>query len=131
MTSAKIEPEWVSNCGSNFLRQQIEVVQPKVVVGLGAFAFHAVLRAFGHPVTELRNAIKDTQGVEILNGVRLFAAYHCGKGTVNRNRDLKHQSMVGRESRGSCGQSQNDGQNAEPELPIAVFDMDTRSRRPG
>ncbi len=89
---AKIEPKWVTNCGSNFLRQQVEIVQPKVVVGLGAFAFHAVLRAFGHPIVELRDAIADTQGCEILDGVRLFAAYHCGKGTINRNRDLKQQS---------------------------------------
>jgi uracil-DNA glycosylase family 4 len=90
---AKIEPEWVANCGSTFLRQQIEIVRPKVVVGLGAFAFHAVLRAFGHPITELKDAIKDPQGCEILDGVRLFAAYHCGQGTVNRNRDLKQQSI--------------------------------------
>ena len=89
---AKIELEWVRNCGSNFLRQQIEIVQPKVVVGLGASAFHAVLRAFGHPIVELRDAIEDMQGCEISDGVRLFAAYHCGAGTVNRNRDLKQQS---------------------------------------
>jgi uracil-DNA glycosylase family 4 len=89
---AKIEPDWVINCGSNFLSHQIEIVRPKVVVGLGAFAFHAVLRAFGHPITELRDAIKDKQGCEILDGVRLFAAYHCGKGTVNRNRNLEQQS---------------------------------------
>jgi len=89
---AKIEPEWVTNCGSNFLRQQIEIVQPKVVVGLGAFAYHAVLRAFGHPIVKLRDAITETQGCEILAGVRLFAAYHCGKGTINRNRDLKQQA---------------------------------------
>ena len=89
---AKIEPEWVRNCGSNFLRQQIEIVQPKVVVGLGAFAFHSVLRAFGHQIVELRDAIKDMQGCEIFDGVRLFAAYHCGKGTINRNRGLKQQS---------------------------------------
>lgn len=89
---AKIKPAWVTNCGSHFLRQQIEIVRPKVVVGLGAFAFHAVLRAFGHRLIELRDGIKDTQGCEILDGVRLFAAYHCGKGTVNRNRDLTQQS---------------------------------------
>ena len=89
---AKIEPEWVSNCGSQFLREQIETVRPNIVVGLGAFAFHAVLRAFGQPIVALRKAIEDTQGCEILEDVRLFAAYHCGKGTINRNRDLKQQS---------------------------------------
>ncbi|MFM8476491.1 MAG: uracil-DNA glycosylase family protein [Planctomycetaceae bacterium] len=88
---ARIEPEWAWNCGSLFLRQQIEIVRPKVVVCLGAFAFHAVLRAFGQPIMELRDAIEDTEGHEVLDGVRLFAAYHCGNGTVNRNRDLQQQ----------------------------------------
>lgn len=88
---AKIEPEWVQNCGSLFLRQQIEIVRPKVVVCLGAFAFHAVLRAFGQRIIELRDAVTDTRGSEILDGVRLFAADHCGNGTVNRNRDMKQQ----------------------------------------
>ncbi|MFM7055674.1 MAG: uracil-DNA glycosylase family protein [Planctomycetota bacterium] len=88
---ARIEPEWAWNCGSNFLRQQIEIVRPKIVMALGAFALHAVLRAFEQPVIKLQDAIKDTRGAEILDGVRLFAAYHCGNGTVNRNRDLKQQ----------------------------------------
>lgn len=88
---ARIEPEWARTCGSRFLRQQVEIVRPKVVVCLGAFAFHAALRAFERPIVELRDAIEDTEGTEILDGVRLFAAYHCGNGTVNRNRDLKQQ----------------------------------------
>ena len=41
---AAIDPKWVDNCGSQFLRQQIELVRPRVVVGLGAFAFKAVLQ---------------------------------------------------------------------------------------
>jgi len=70
---ARIEPEWAWNCGSLFLRKQIEIVRPRVVVCPGAFAFHAVLRAFGQPMIELRDAIEDTEGHEILDGVRLFA----------------------------------------------------------
>ena len=88
---AKVAPKWVANCGMNYLRQQFEIVRPKVVVGLGTFAFHAVLRAFERPITKLQDAILDAHGTEILDGVRLFAAYHCGIGTVNRNRDLKRQ----------------------------------------
>ena len=90
---AKVNPQWVSNCESRFLRQQIEIVRPSVVIGLGAFAFHAILRSFSQPVVALRDAIVDEQGCEILEGVRVFAAYHCGAGTVNRTRDLKQQSV--------------------------------------
>ncbi|MEA5391187.1 uracil-DNA glycosylase family protein [Cyanobium gracile UHCC 0139] len=88
---ATIDPQWVTNCESHFLRQQIELVRPRVVVGLGAFAFKAVLRVFGKPLIELRHAIEDTNGCEILDGVRLFAAYHCGAKTVNMNRNLDQQ----------------------------------------
>jgi len=90
---AKVDPKWVTNCESKFLRQQIEIIRPRVVIGLGAFAFHATLRSFNQPVVALRDAIMDKQGCEILDGVRVFAAYHCGAGTVNRTRDLKQQSV--------------------------------------
>lgn len=88
---AKIDPAWVDNCGNRFLRQQVEIVRPKVIVGLGAFAFHALLRAFGQTKRQLRDAICDKAGIEILTDVRLFAAYHCGAGTINRNRNLQQQ----------------------------------------
>jgi uracil-DNA glycosylase family 4 len=90
---AKVDRKWVANCSANFLRQQIEIVQPKVVVGLGEFAFHSVLRTFGLPTIKLKDAISDAEGRELLPCVRLFAAYHCGKGTINRNRDLKQQTV--------------------------------------
>lgn len=88
---AAIDPNWVENCGNHFLRRQIEIVRPKVIVGLGAIAFHAILLSFGLRKVALRQAITDTNGNELLPGVKLFAAYHCGAGTVNRNRNLTQQ----------------------------------------
>jgi len=88
---AKVHPTWIDNCRNEFLRQQIGIVRPKVVVGLGAVAFHGILKAFGQRTTQLCDAIRDKIGVEILDGVRLFAAYHCGAGTINRNRSLQQQ----------------------------------------
>jgi len=88
---ATIDQTWVNNCRNAFLRQQVEIVRPRVVVALGAVAFHAVLRAFGQRKVQLRDAIADRVGTEILDGVRLFAAYHCGAGTINRNRNLRQQ----------------------------------------
>lgn len=88
---AAINSTWVSNCQSRFLKQQIEIVRPAVVVGLGARAFHAMLQCFGFAKIQLRDAIADKTGIAIVEGVRLFAAYHCGAGTINRNRDLRQQ----------------------------------------
>jgi DNA polymerase len=88
---AKLSKQWSNNCGRMFLRKQIEIVRPLVVVGLGAVAFQAILAAFDKPKVELADAIGDTKGIEILDGVRLFAAYHCGAGCINRNRNLQQQ----------------------------------------
>jgi uracil-DNA glycosylase len=90
MTSA-IDPTWVENCGKHFLRQQIEIVKPRVVVGMGKHAFHAVLRAFALPAIPLKDAIHDRNGVEIQKNTLLFACYHCSPGTIGRNRDLQTQ----------------------------------------
>jgi DNA polymerase len=88
---AKLSSQWSRNCSHAFLRKQIEIVRPLAVVGLGAVAFQAILAAFDKPKVELVDAISDSKGIEVLDGVRLFAAYHCGKGCVNRNRDLQQQ----------------------------------------
>jgi len=42
-------------------------------------------------ISQRRERITDAKGIEILDGVRLFAAYHCGAGCINRNRGLQQQ----------------------------------------
>lgn len=88
---AKIDPRWVENCGHEFLRHQIEIVRPKVVVGLGASAFQIILDTFEKPSVKLREAINDPMGCSLGDEIRLFAAYHCGSGVVNRTRNLETQ----------------------------------------
>jgi len=89
---AKIDRSWLANCGERFLRKQIEIVSPKIVVGLGSDAFNAILVSFGQKEMKLSDAILDKSGVPLSSTTRLFAAYHCGAGTINRNRDLKTQT---------------------------------------
>jgi uracil-DNA glycosylase len=88
---AKLNRQWIYNCSRVFLRQQIEIVRPLAVVGLGAVAFQSILSTFEKPKVKLADAITDAKGIEILDGVRLFAAYHCGAGCINRNRGLQQQ----------------------------------------
>ena len=46
-------------CGSEFLKPQIELVQPKVVVTLGFGAYKAVMRVYGlRPLPSMREAVK-------------------------------------------------------------------------
>ncbi len=94
---AKIDPKWVINCGNSFLREQIEIVRPKIVVGLGAKAFKIILAVFQIAKVSLREAIVDRDGYDLCSGTRLFAAYHCGSRVVNGVRDLKTNAKTGNE----------------------------------
>lgn len=85
-----VRGEWFRNCRA-FLRRQIEIVRPRVVVGLGARAHGAILGAFGHRAQPLREAITDARGVELLPGCHAFAAYHCGARVINTHRCLEQQ----------------------------------------
>ena len=78
------------NCGVDFLRPQIELVQPKAVVTLGLLAYQAVMRAYGRrPRTSMRDAVET---IELLGPSTLIPVFHCGYyGTLSRNlEEQKH-----------------------------------------
>jgi uracil-DNA glycosylase len=53
-----ISGKWFRKCGPLFLRRQIELVRPKVVVTLGYYAYRTVLTAFGRkPTPRMRDAL--------------------------------------------------------------------------
>ncbi len=67
---------WYENCRP-FLRKQIELVRPRVVVALGQIPYESTLRAFGLKTRKaFKVAVKDPEGIELLSGVSLFAVYH-------------------------------------------------------
>lgn len=86
----KVQDSWFANCGSRFLRPQIELVRPKVVVGLGERAFNAVLAAFQLPAQRLRDAVA-SPGTRLLPGIIGVAVYHCGARVTNISRPLSTQ----------------------------------------
>lgn len=89
----KPNKDWFKNCVSeNFLREQIKIVNPKVVVGLGRLAFDSILRSFGlqsafpSSIT-LSEIVQDKSGVKLgTTRARAFAVYHCGAAGWNINR---------------------------------------------
>jgi uracil-DNA glycosylase family 4 len=58
------EPDEIEAC-EPFLRRQIEAVQPKVIVALGKFAAHTLLRSTV-PITRLRGTWSEYQGVRLM-----------------------------------------------------------------
>jgi DNA polymerase len=88
---ARVQRQWFENCGSHFLRRQIEIIAPRVVVALGQKAYEAVLRIYGLKAGPFRSAVEDKGGTQLPNGSRLVAVYHCGQRILNSHRPLKQQ----------------------------------------
>lgn len=72
-----VKKQWFDNCRC-FLRRQIEIVSPDVVVTLGVPAYRAVASAFTPlpPLPEFSSALANSRGVELGSGCRLVPVYH-------------------------------------------------------
>jgi DNA polymerase len=88
----KVDRSWFHNCGS-FLRRQIEIVQPRVVVGLGERAYRSVLAEWNIAGGGFREEVELPEGRRLQNGTRVFAVYHCGARVRNtwRTRDQQER----------------------------------------
>ena len=88
---AGVQKRWFTNCGHHFLRHQIEIVAPTVVVTLGQRAYEATVDAFGFEVEPFRTAVENSRGVILANGSALVPVYHCGNRILNTHRPLVTQ----------------------------------------
>jgi DNA polymerase len=78
-------------CGTRFLRRQIEIVSPNVVIGFGQQAFNAILLSFGLNRLSFRASVDAPHGVSLPNGSKLFAVYHCSPRILNTHRNIQQQ----------------------------------------
>jgi len=88
---AQVDRSWFGNCGTMFLRPQIEIVAPQVVVTLGQQAYEATTKAFGLHPGPFRQAVESEKGVSLDCGSQLFAVYHCGNRILNTHRKYEEQ----------------------------------------
>jgi uracil-DNA glycosylase family 4 len=63
------EPDEVATC-EPFLQRQIDLIQPRVIVALGTFAAHALLKTDA-PISRLRGRVHDYRG-----GAKLVPTFH-------------------------------------------------------
>ena len=88
---APVQDSWFRVCGQTFLRPQIELVQPRIVIALGQRAFMAVRGAYGQSSpSRFRDAV-DGPSLVLPNGSLLFAVYHCGQRILNTHRKRAQQ----------------------------------------
>ncbi len=84
---ARVRSAWFKACGSQFLRPQIELIKPRVVVGLGKQAYRAILSVYGLRAPASWLAAVEGPGVPLVTGGPIaFAVYHCSRlGQTHRN----------------------------------------------
>jgi DNA polymerase len=86
----KVQPSWFDHCAP-FLRRQIEIVRPTVVVGLGERASRTILHAFEMECGPFRAEVEAPSGRVLPTGTRAFAVYHCGARIRNTHRSMEKQ----------------------------------------
>lgn len=82
---ARIRKEWSLACGRKFVKLQIDIVAPCVVVAMGEVAYRATLAAFEvkRPWPSLRAAADTQEGIALTTKSLLLAVYHCGARVLN------------------------------------------------
>lgn len=86
-----VRDQWFENCGQRFLRPQIELLNPKIVVCLGERAFRAVLDAYGMRLSiDFRTAVEGP-GIALSDHSTAFPVYHCGRRILNSHRSREVQ----------------------------------------
>jgi hypothetical protein len=94
--SAPVEKAWFGDPAVPFLKAQLEIVQPRVIVALGQRAYGCLRHALGLPPHKgpFRLAVEDADGASVELGAhesRLFAVYHCGARIRNTVRTIPQQ----------------------------------------
>lgn len=90
---APITKEWCSNCATRFLKELLEIIQPTLVITLGAMPARAALDLF--QVKYRRSwslkRLMQTAPFLLFNNTWLYPVYHCGNSSINRNRSYVEQ----------------------------------------
>lgn len=85
-----VQRTWFENCARLFLREQIEIINPEVVVALGERAYRAISQAFGLKRIAFRRAV-ESPPLPLPSGSWLVPVYHCGQRILNTHRRAPKQ----------------------------------------
>jgi len=80
------------NCTTAFLRPQIELVRPLLVITLGLIPYRVVLHAYGmKPKQSLKDAVEGSSPIHLNERTALIPVYHPGAWSRRRNRPFEQQ----------------------------------------
>lgn len=86
-----VKQEWFNNCGTKHLKPTIELVQPKVLVSLGAKVYETIQKLYGLPRVRFRDVVDRETGIVLANDMHYFPMYHCGSRIINTHRNFEQQ----------------------------------------
>jgi DNA polymerase len=90
---APVRATWFRECGTRFLRPQIELIRPRAVVALGERAYRALCRVFDVRPRAFREAVESLSAPELIPGARLFPVYHCSPRVLAGTRTFERQQI--------------------------------------
>ena len=80
------------SCATSFLKPQIELVQPRLVITLGLIPYRSVMHAYGiTPKRSLQDAVETAVPVVLNERTALIPVYHPGAWSRRRNRTFEQQ----------------------------------------
>ena len=90
---APVEDQWLANCGEGFFRPLVEIVKPKAILALGKDMAITILKLYdvGFNKNRTLKAMMKESPYTLTPSTVLFPLYHCGAGSVNRNRSIGEQ----------------------------------------
>lgn len=91
LTTGTVRSRCFINCSENFLRPQVELVNPKVVVTLGHMAYCSLVKSYGgKPLLRMGDAVQEN--VQLTERTLLVPVYHPGNnGTRSRSFEVQKE----------------------------------------
>jgi uracil-DNA glycosylase len=88
-----VDDRWFGNCSGVFFKPLVEIICPKVIIALGKKVSESILTSYGvsYPKNVAFSTLMTRSPYQLTASTILFPMYHCGAGSVNRNRSLEMQ----------------------------------------
>jgi len=82
--AGKIKAQWIKENAIEFLKPNIDIIKPKIIITLGKKAYDAMAHIYGLRNDPMKKLVTQNP-IKLYDGILLFAMYHCGGlGMVNR-----------------------------------------------
>lgn len=89
----RVDDQWFKNCTTKFFIPLVDVIKPRAVLALGKKTATTILDAYQvkYPKTTTLVTLMHSSPYRLSDATVLFPLFHCGAGSVNRDRSMTEQ----------------------------------------